>query len=178
MFDMRRFTIGLAVAAALLATGAAAQERDGMRGPGGRDWDMMSRFTPEDIDAFVDARIAGLRAGLKLNPEQERLWAPLEDAIRNAARQRREHGGAWRDLRSGERGEDFAAMLRLMADQQSARAEALRRLADAVSPLYAALDDAQKRRFRVLARPMHRQLGMMRGMGHRGDHGPHRPWRG
>jgi zinc resistance-associated protein len=175
MFPMRRLTIGLAAAAALLATGALAQERD-MRGPGGRDWGMMSRFSAEDIDAFIDARIAGLRVGLKLNPEQERLWAPVEEAIRNAARQRREQGRALRDLRGDERRDDLAATLRLLADQQSARAEALRRLADAVSPLYASLDDAQKRRFRVLARPMHRQFGMMRGMDR--YHGPDRPWRG
>ena len=43
---------------------------------------MMGRMSPEDMSAFVDARIAALRAGLKLSTEQERLWPPVEEAIR------------------------------------------------------------------------------------------------
>ena len=36
------------------------------------------RMNPEDRAAFVDARIAAVHAGLKLNADQEKLWPPVE----------------------------------------------------------------------------------------------------
>jgi zinc resistance-associated protein len=169
----------IALCAALLATGAFAQDR-GDRGRGGQrndhEWGdefrrggregggVMGRFSPEDLEAFVDARIAGLRAGLKLTSEQEKLWPALEDAIRTLVRQRREQARVWRESR--ERfDDDVSARLRAFAEQQAARADALRKLADAVSPLYASFDEGQKRRFNVLARRM--RAHAMRGMGGR-----------
>jgi zinc resistance-associated protein len=190
----------IALCAALLATGALAQDRgerdrrgssdlwndnewgsEFWRGGPGRDGmpgrqGIMGRFSPEDIEAFVDARIAALRAGLKLTAEQEKLWPPMEEAIRALVRQRRDQVRAWRESR--ERGdEDIAARLRALAEQQSARAEALRKLADAVAPLHASFDEGQKRRFNVLARRMRGQMmqGGNRMMDGRGE-GMHR-WR-
>ena len=51
-------------------------------------------------------------------------------------------------------GDDAPAALRAMADAATARGEALRKLADASQPLYASLDQDQKRRAMILARPM------------------------
>lgn len=34
------------------------------------------QFSDADRAAFLDARIAALHAGLKLSPEQEKLWPP------------------------------------------------------------------------------------------------------
>lgn len=193
---MKRMMIALA-ATTLVATAAAAQDRPfgnelggrGMRDQfaggdfgGGFDRGMMGmgmmgmgRFTPEDIEAFTDARIAALRAGLKLTAEQEMLWPPIEQAIRDLVKLRRDQIRAFRD-RSGENRDDLPGMLRGMADRQAARADALRKLADAATPLYGSFDDGQKRRLRVLLRQM-RPHGMMRhawrhmdrdGMHHRG----------
>ncbi|WP_457091565.1 hypothetical protein [Microvirga sp. P5_D2] len=71
----------------LLALGdfASAQSSGGMPGGtmGGPGRGMMGRLSPEDLSAFVDAHIAALRAGLKLTAEQEKLWPPVEDAMRN-----------------------------------------------------------------------------------------------
>jgi zinc resistance-associated protein len=60
-----------------------------------------------------------------------------------------------------------------MADAATARGEALRKLADASQPLYASLDQDQKRRAMILARPMGGH-GMRGGWhhGHDDDHGP------
>jgi hypothetical protein len=44
-----------------------------------------SRFSPEDRAAFLDARIAALKAGLELNANQEENWQPLESAMRDLA---------------------------------------------------------------------------------------------
>lgn len=130
-----------------------------MQGPGRG---MMGRFSPEDMGAFMDAHIAALKAGLKLSAEQERLWPPVEGAIRNLANLHLTHMQAMRQTR-GMMASDPVGLLRGMADHMSQGADAMRKLADAAAPLYATLDDAQKRRLQVLVRTGSR--GMMgRGM--------------
>jgi zinc resistance-associated protein len=130
---------------------------------GGRGMGPMGRFSAEDIEAFTDARIAALHAGLKLSSEQERMWPPVEQAIRDLVKLRREQFRAWRERREGggDPRDDLPGFLRGMAERQGARAEALRKLADAAGPLYASFDDGQKRRLRLLVRHM-RPGGMMR----------------
>jgi len=167
----RRLRTALLVTGALglgLAGAAAAREPgpDGFRGPG--RW---SALSPEDRAAFTDARIAALHAGLKLNADQEKLWPPVESAIRDVAKMRQQRRAAMRDRPKFR--DDAPAALRAMADAATARGEALRKLADASQPLYASLDQDQKRRAMILARPMG-------GHGHGGwhhhgdedDHGP------
>ncbi len=58
-----------------------------------------ARFSPEDRAAFLDARIAALKAGLQLNADQEKNWAPLELAMRDLAKERATRLAAWRDRR-------------------------------------------------------------------------------
>ena len=40
----------------------------------------------DDHEAFLDAKLAGLKAGLRLTPDQEKLWPPFETAVRDAAK--------------------------------------------------------------------------------------------
>jgi hypothetical protein len=54
--------------------------------------------------------------------------------------------------------EDPVARLRERADNMSATAAALKKIADAADPLYKTLDDGQKRRLRILTH-MHRHFG-------------------
>lgn len=117
----------------------------------------------EDASAFTDARIAGLKAGLKLTPDQEKNWPAVETALRDLAKQRADRRKAF-DERMKERREarrnagdnapapDAIAMFRQGADALTARADSLKKLADASEPLYKSLDDGQKRRFAVLIR--------------------------
>ena len=44
-----------------------------------------------DHEALLDAKLGGLKAGLKLTPDQEKLWAPFEAAVRSAAQMRMQH---------------------------------------------------------------------------------------
>ena len=60
-----------------------------------------SRFSPEDRAAFLDARIAALKAGLELNADQEKNWPPLELAMRDLAKERAARFAAWRERREG-----------------------------------------------------------------------------
>jgi zinc resistance-associated protein len=159
---MNRWIFAPLLGAALLASASAAAQGERGRDMDGREGrGMMGRFSPDDMDAFMDARIAALRAGLKLSGDQERLWPAVEDAMRSLVKQRREQRREWREGR-GQGSDDIPAILRGMADRQTSRGEALRKLADAAAPLYATFDEGQKRRLRVLVRGL-RPRGPMGG---------------
>ena len=150
-------TTALAIAGATLAY---AQQ-----GQGGRDFAPRWRPSAEDISAFGDARIAALHAGLKLSAEQEKNWPVVESALRDLAKQR----SAWFAARaSADRPKDPVERLALRADVMTQRGAALKKLADAVGPLYKSLDEGQQHRFAMLARLGGRHFG-----GERGPHGHH-----
>src|SRR6187397_300490 len=126
-----------------------------------------SRISAEDISAFGDARIAALHAGLKLTAEQEKLWPPVESALRDLAKQRSERLAA---RANADRPKDPIERMNLRADVMGQRAAGLKKLADAAGPLYKSLDDSQKHRFVMLAR-----LGDRHGWrGNRGHMWQHR----
>jgi hypothetical protein len=114
------------------------------------------RMSAEDRAAFLDARIAALKAGLELTPDQEKNWAPLEAAIREQAKERAERRAAWREQREGQDQEgrrDPIERLQMRSQWLTQRAADLEKLIAAAKPLYDALDDGQKRRFAELMRP-------------------------
>jgi LTXXQ motif family protein len=115
------------------------------------------RMSPEDRAAFTDARIAAVRAGLKLTPDQDKLWPPVEAAVRDFAKLRMDRANARMaarqdDAKSGQRPDedDPVARLRERADNMAASASAMKKIADAADPLYKTLDDGQKRRLAIL----------------------------
>ena len=128
------------------------------------------RMSTEDRSAFVDAKIAAVKAGLKLTPEQEKMWPPVEAAVRDFAKQRiaranaraseREALRAERDQKGSQDGKaasadqtrDPMARLRDRADSMAETAAGLKKIADAADTLYKSLDDGQKRRLTVLTR--------------------------
>jgi hypothetical protein len=115
-----------------------------------------SSFSPEDRAAFLDARIAALRAGLELNADLAKNWAALESAMRDIANERTARFAAWRESRGADDDvvRDINPIDRLTraSERLSARAAAVQKLATAAKPLYDSLDDSQKRRFAVLFR--------------------------
>ncbi len=112
------------------------------------------RMNPEDRAAFVDARIAAVHAGLKLNADQEKLWPPVETAVRDFAKLRIDRANARMNAPQGDadKPDDPVARLRQRADDMAATSAALKTIADAADPLYKVLDDGQKRRLAVLTR--------------------------
>jgi hypothetical protein len=107
--------------------------------------------SPEDIAAFSDARIAALKAGLKLTPAQERNWAPFETTVRDLSKQRADRMQKLLNERPDPAKEpDPIATLRLRIELLNATAAELKRLADTAEPLYKSLDENQKRRMLVL----------------------------
>ena len=108
-----------------------------------------AQLTADDIAAFADARIAALKAALKLTPAQEKNWPAVEQAVRDISKDRIAEREARRV--AGQR-TDVTERLRDRADALTTRAAALRRLADAEKPLYQSLNEAQKRRFGMALR--------------------------
>ena len=150
---MKKILAAAAVGLLLAGSGAAlAQHRGGMH--------MMMRANPEDRAAFADARIAAVKAGLKLTPDQEKLWPPVENAVRDFVKLRTDQATARAEARKNA-GDDKAAVGPFVRLQQRAEAmttagAGLKRIADAAEPLYKTLDEGQKRRLHVLTRGVER----------------------
>jgi hypothetical protein len=149
---------GLAACAVVAVTGLTLAYAQPLSGPG-RDqggpnlqsgqinrWQMSA----DDLRAFTDARVAAMKAGLQLTPDQERNWRPFEDAYRNLAKLRADRIIA---RRSGQvqPPNNIVEFMQRRADQWTEGAAAFKKFADAAVPLYQSLDDAQKRRFGILA---------------------------
>jgi zinc resistance-associated protein len=146
------------IALTLAGAGFALAQQTGQPSPTreGRGY----RASAEDVAAFTDARIAGLKAGLKLTAEQEKNWPAVETAIRDLAKDRADRmkeRAARREARRGggnaqQDGPDAISRLRQGADAMTARAASLKKLADASEPLFKSLDEGQKHRFATLLR--------------------------
>lgn len=134
------------------------EKADAKQGAG--DVAALTTTTNTDQTAFFEAHLAALHAGLTLTPDQEKLWPPLEQAIRGVADlQRKEHrtAGAAQssddeaaDQSSSSKGEDAIATLKQVSTRMVDRGTALGALADASGPLYETLTDEQKGRLPVL----------------------------
>ena len=167
---------GIAVLAIAGSTVGYAQHRQWLHGYG--------RVSPEDRAALVDARIAAVKAGLKLTPDQEKLWSPVEAAVRDFAKLRIDRANARMnarrdDSRDSQTPDDPVVRLRERADAMAASAAAMKRIADTADPLYKTLDEGQKRRLAILTHGEGRfgggwqhhgfEQGRDRGDGDRGD---------
>ncbi len=129
------------------------------------------RMSSEDRAALTDARIAAVHAGLKLNADQEKLWPPVEAAVRDFAKMRIDRANARMNAQRDEdeqKPDDPVARLRERADNMATSAAALKKIADAADPLYKSLDDGQKRRLAILTHMEGRFGGGWRhhGFGH------------
>ena len=128
-------------------------------------------MSAEDRAAFADARIAAVHAGLKLNADQEKLWPPVEAAVKEFAKLRIDRANARMnamrdDDRDRQKPDDPVARLRERADAMGATAAAMKKIADAADPLYKTLDDGQKRRLAILTH-MEGRFGRGEGWRHR-----------
>ena len=152
---------GTAALAIIAGTSLVYAQQSGRLDRGGR-W----QPNMEDLRAFGEARLAGLKAGLTLTPDQEKNWPAFEQAARDYGKLRVERMSA---MRSAGPSNDPVERLRQRATALSDTGAALKKLADATDPLYKSLDDNQKRRFAVLS---HLSGDHHRGSSwfHRGSH--------
>src|SRR6185369_3838626 len=165
---MRNFAIAAVAVLAIAGSTAVYAQHRHWGGPG------FSRMNPEDRAAYADARIAAVHAGLKLTADQEKLWPPVEAAVREFAKLRIDRANARmnapRDDSSQQKPDDPVTRLRERADNMATTAAAMKKIAEAADPLYKTLDDGQKRRLAVLTHMEHR-FGGAEGWRHRGGMG-------
>jgi len=144
-------SLAIAGVAALAIVGSTAVYAQTHR-PWFREHMQHMRMNPEDRAALTDARIAAVHAGLKLNADQEKLWPPVEAAVRDFAKMRIDRANARMNAQNDDqqKPDDPVARLRERADNMATSAAAMKKIADAADPLYKTLDDGQKRRLALL----------------------------
>jgi hypothetical protein len=129
--------------------------------------EVRERLSAADLGALTDARINIVKTALQLTPDQEKLWPPIEDAIRARAKDREARlaslaarAAEIRDKSLTEvlRNRDPVAFLRRRSDALAQRSADLKNLADAWQPLYATLTPEQKRRMGLLTLIVLREL--------------------
>jgi hypothetical protein len=85
--------------------------------------------------------VSSIKQALELSAEQEKLWGPVEEALNNIQQQR----SALRSAPTAGGPTNPIERLRQRAEFDSQQADALKKLADAVQPLWATLSNEQKR---------------------------------
>jgi hypothetical protein len=123
----------------------------------------------EDMRHFADARLAALHVGLGLTPDQEKNWPAFEQAAREMAKLRLDRVSAAINARRDDARRDDSRRDDSRRDRQPQSGDpsdrmheraaamresgaALKKVADAIDPLYKSFDDGQKRRFAILER--------------------------
>jgi hypothetical protein len=150
----------IATAAFAIAGSTLAYAQQRFDGPGYRDggprFEHRHRPSAEEMAAFTDARIAALKAGLELTPDQTKSWPAFEQALRDLAQLRVQRMQAREAARQqAEQGQPTTTpfdRLSSRADAMAKTSTVLKRVADTGAPLYQSLNDAQKERFKKLAR--------------------------
>ena len=144
-----------AIAGATLMSAASAQQG---RSVPERDRPAVSlverdRPTVIQIVAYDDARIARLKADLRLNKDQDGNWGKFESALKDISKERADRFVAWTDERAKRTVSTdpattptLAERMRKRADAMAKHADDLKKLANASEALLEKLDDTQKRR--------------------------------
>jgi hypothetical protein len=148
---MRKFTIAAIAVLSIAGSGVVYAQ---YHRPWMHEHMRHMHINPEDRAAMLDARIAAVHAGLKLNADQEKLWPPVEAAVRDFAKLRIDRANARMTAiqADADKPEDPVARLRQHAEDMGATSSALKKIADAADPLYKTLDEGQKRRLAALTR--------------------------
>jgi hypothetical protein len=126
-----------------------------------------------DRETMMDAKLAGMKAGLALTADQEKLWNPFESAVKDADKSRMDAMGEMMRMRA--QGEHMSPIdhLEAMADRLSQGATNVKKIADAAKPLYDSLDESQKHKFGMLGRmlmPERSRFAMDMMHQHTGEH--------
>jgi len=118
------------------------------------------RLNATELSTLTDMRVDLVKAALQLSPEQEKLWPPVETAIRANAEDRKariakiqETVGIRGDQSRADviRNRDPIAFLQRRSQALAQRSADLDRLAEAWQPLYNTLSQGQRQRMASLA---------------------------
>ena len=166
---MMKRTLVAALATAFVATSAfavAAEDDQQTRAERMQHW-------AADRETMLDAKLAGIKAGLGLTADQEKLWNPFESAVKDADKSRMDAMGQMMRMRSQGERKSPIDHLEAMADRLSQGATNVKKIADAAKPLYDSLDESQKHKFGMLGRmlmPERSRFAMDMMHRHMGEH--------
>jgi hypothetical protein len=128
-------------------------------------------MSQDEYNRLVDARIASIKAGLKLSGDQERLWGPVETAIRTSASERYTRMQQFRENRDQRRSMDFMQRLEQRNTMMNQGAQRSAALTTALRPLWDSLSEDQKRVApRLMREAVNGGWGERRGRGGRDGH--------
>ncbi len=114
----------------------------------GRNRSDRAELSANQISNEFAARTARIKADLRLTPEQEKNWPGFESAMSDMGKRYGDRQTAVQADRTQQKAPaDVIEQLRDEAQFLSERSADRKTLADAAQPLYASLDDQQKRRF-------------------------------
>jgi LTXXQ motif family protein len=116
-----------------------------------------------DRELVLDAKLAGMKDELKLKPDQEKLWAPFETAVREGAKDRMADIHRMMEMHKQNGQMSPIDFLDAWSSDLSKAASDTKNIADAAKPLYASLDQTQKQDFAMLGRmlmPEHARFAM------------------
>src|SRR5579859_7121338 len=135
-------TAAILVTGATLTGSAVAQDRQDRQ-----DRSHHTDLPANQVSDQADARSARIRADLRLTPEQENNWAGFEGAMRDISKKQAEREATLRADRAQQKGSlDVIEQMRRGADSMTEHAVDQKKLADAAQPLFASLNDQQRRR--------------------------------
>jgi len=144
----RRFLTPLTIAAisafALPAVAATANEPNEQQG-----MERMQHWAAAR-EMILDAKLAGMKAVLKLNPDQEKLWGPFQTAVEDSSKARNEDIEKMMEMRN--QNETPVTILDTWSDELSKVAADMKKVSETAKPLYDSLDDTQKHNFEVVGR--------------------------
>jgi LTXXQ motif family protein len=149
--DIRMKTIAtIAVAALLAGTGsyAFAQQTPAPNAPAAsQDRGQPERRGPsqDEFNRLIDARIAAIEAGLKLTSDQEKLWTPVENAIRTSASERFSRFEQFSANRDQRQSMDFMQRLERRSTMMTEGAQRSATVTTALRPLWDTFSEDQKR---------------------------------
>jgi hypothetical protein len=151
MFAMKRALLGALAAAvtafALTLPAAGQSDQQPPREERMRHW-------AADRETMLHAKLAGMKAGLAVKPEQEDLWTAFESAITSVFKSHNESVQTAKEPdESVERASPLDRM-DSMAGRMAQGAGELKTISDAAKPLYSSLDDRQKHNFELLGSDM------------------------
>ena len=153
----RKLALALAAAAAIPATFAIAATVQHAA------WHQM---TPETRARLDEGRLAMIKTALKLSPDQEKLWVPVETQVRDSFKARdakRAERDASQDATKDEtKRPDMSERFDKMSKAMGERSDRMKAFAGAFKPLYTSLNDEQK----DVLRPLIHAIAP--GMGHKG----------
>ncbi len=172
-------TVAAMMAALVLASAGtiALAQGSGQGGPGapaaGEQRGGRQGLSQDDFNRFLDARVAGIKAGLKLSADQERLWQPVEDVIRRNMGERFTRFEQRRAARDQRGSMDFMQRLKTRGATMTENAQRASALAAAMRPLWDSFSEDQKRIAPRLMRTATGEGWRERGdrRGGRGEHG-------